>query len=222
MTRRPDAAGRAALALYREAPWQERAHVHVRWWSAPFRRLVHLLPATGPVLEIGCGHGLFSAYAALSAPGRHVVGVDIDADKIAAGQAAAQHLPNLELRVAPDGAVPEGPWAAVAVVDVLYLLPQDAQRRLLQAAAAQVAPGGRLVVKEMGDSPAWKVRWNRWQETLSVRVLRITEGSRTFTFVPPDVVAGWLREAGLTVTATRLDRGRVHPHHVLVGERTVG
>ncbi|UZN03005.1 class I SAM-dependent methyltransferase [Cellulomonas sp. S1-8] len=219
MTRRPDAAGRSALALYADAPWQERAHVHVRWWSAPFRRLERLLPATGPVLEIGCGHGLFSAYAALSGPGRRVVGVDIDADKIAAGAGAAARVPNLELAVAPDGAVPPGPWAAVVVVDVLYLLPADAQRSLLAAAAAQVAPGGRLVVKEMGASPAWKVRWNRWQETLSVRVLRITAGSTTFTFVPPDVMAGWLRDAGLTVTATRLDAGRVHPHHVLVGER---
>ena len=217
--RRPDAAGRRALALYRDAPWQERAHVHVRWWSAPFRRLVTLLPEAGPVLEIGCGHGLFSAYAALSGPRRHVVGVDIDADKITAGAVAAARVPNLELTVAPDGAVPAGPWAAVVVVDVLYLLPADAQRALLTAAAGQVAPGGRLVVKEMGASPAWKVRWNRWQETLSVRVLRITEGSTTFTFVDPDVMAGWLRDAGLSVTATRLDAGRVHPHHVLVGER---
>jgi len=217
--RRPDTAGRQALALYREAPWQERAHVHVRWWSAPFRRLVRLLPDAGPVLEVGCGHGLFSAYAALSSPERRVVGVDIDADKIAAAAGAAAQVPNLELTVAPDGAVPTGPWAAVVVVDVLYLLPADAQRALLTAAAAQVAPGGRLVVKEMGATPAWKVRWNRWQETLSVRVLRITEGSTTFTFVDPDVMAGWLRDAGLSVTATRLDAGRVHPHHVLVGER---
>lgn len=220
MTRRPDAAGRAALALFRDAPGQERAHVHVRWWSAPFRRLVRLLPDAGRVLEIGCGHGLFSAYAALDSPARDVVGVDIDADKIAAGAAAAARVPNLELRVAPDGAVPPGPWAAVVVVDVLYLLPADAQRRLLAAAAAQLAPGGRLVVKEMGASPAWKVRWNRWQETLSVRVLRLTEGSTQFTFVPPDVMAGWLRDAGLQVAATRLDAGRVHPHHVLVGHRT--
>lgn len=220
--RGPDAAGRAALALYGDAPWQERAHVHVRWWSAPFRRLVALLPDAGRVLEIGCGHGLFSAYAALSGQDRRVVGVDIDAAKVAVGARAAARVPNLELTVAPDGAVPTGPWAAVVVVDVLYLLPADAQRSLLTAAAAQVAPGGRLVVKEMGDSPAWKVRWNRWQETVSVRVLRITEGSSTFTFVAPDVMAGWLRDAGLSVTATRLDAGRVHPHHVLVGRRPQG
>lgn len=215
--RAPDAAGRRALALFRRAPAGSRVHVHIRWWSAPFRRLVRFLPPSGRVLEVGCGHGLFAAYAALDAPGRSVLGVDIDGDKIAVGSAAAAGVPNLDLEHVPDGVVPEGPWDAIAVVDVLYLLPAEAQRRLLTSAAARLAPGGRLVVKEMASSPRWKVRWNAFQETLSVRVLRITEGSATFAFLDPRVTAATLEQAGLTVSATRLDRGRLHPHHVLVG-----
>lgn len=215
--RAPDAAGRRALALYRRAPAGSRAHVHIRWWSAPFRRLVRLLPPSGRVLEIGCGHGLFAAYAALDSPARSVVGVDIDADKIAVGRAAVAAVPNLDLAHVPDGAVPDGPWDAIAVVDVLYLLAPAAQQRLLASAAARLAPGGRLVVKEMAASPRWKVRWNTVQETLSVRVLRITEGSPTFAFLDPRVTTATLESAGLAVTATRLDRGRLHPHHVLVG-----
>lgn len=213
----PDAAGRRALALYRRSPAAGRVHVHIRWWSAPFRRLVAFLPESGRVLEVGCGHGLFAAYAALDGPGRSVVGVDIDGDKIAVGSAATASVPNLDLGHVPDGVVPEGPWDAIAVVDVLYLLPPEAQDRLLTSAAARLAPGGRLVVKEMAASPRWKVRWNTLQETISVRVLRITEGSPTFTFLDPRVTAATLERAGLTVSATRLDRGRLHPHHVLVG-----
>src|ERR1700712_4499139 len=72
--------------------------------------------------------------------------------------------------------VPAGPWDAIVVVDVLYLLDGEAQHRLLDAAAAQLAPGGVLVVKEMSHHPAWKFAWNRAQEQLAVRVLRITEG----------------------------------------------
>ena len=56
------------------------------------------------------------------------------------------------------------------------------------------------------------------QESLSVRVLKITAGSPVFAFTDPDVRAGWLVEAGLrNVRSRRLDRGRVHPHHLLVG-----
>jgi len=75
-----------------------------------------------------------------------------------------------------------------------------------------------LVVKEMGTGPRWKYRWNTWQETLSVRVLGITAGS-SFDFVAPAVMAGWLHDLGLTTTTQRLDRGRLHPHHLLVGKR---
>ena len=90
--------------------------------------------------------------------------------------------------------------------------------RLLADCAAQLAPGGVLVVKDMATRPRWKARLNRLQETVSVRVLRITEGSPDFTFVGPDVRAGWLRDAMLTgVRARRLDRGRAHPHHLLLG-----
>ncbi|MFI2753061.1 class I SAM-dependent methyltransferase [Cellulomonas sp. P22] len=216
--RRPDHAGRAALDLYRRSPAGVRAHVTVRWWSAPFAAVSAALPRTGRILEIGCGHGLFSAYAALDAPGREVVGVDIDTAKIAHGTAAAGAVDRLELRVAESGAVPPGPWDAVVFVDVLYLLPASEQRRLLTEAVAQLAPDGVLLVKEMGAEPRWKVRWNTLQETISVKVLRITEGS-SFDFVPPSTLARWLTELGLTVSRHRLDRGRVHPHHLLVARR---
>lgn len=216
--RRPTPAGRAALALFAGAPPSVRAHVHVRWWTAPFEPVAAALPSSGRILEIGCGHGLFAAYAALSEPGRTVVGVDIDPEKIRHARAAAAGAAaggRLSFTVDASGAVPPGPWDAVAFVDMLYLLPAVEQRRLLAEAVAALAPGGRLVIKEMGTRPRWKVRWNTWQETVSVKVVGITAGS-SFDFVAPDVMAGWLHELGLTTSARRLDRGRIHPHHLLI------
>ncbi|MFD2091069.1 class I SAM-dependent methyltransferase [Blastococcus deserti] len=218
MSRWPDEAARAALRSYRAAPPGDRLHVLVRWLSCPFPPVVEVLPSTGRVLEVGCGHGLFSGYLARRSPGLRVRGVDIDADKIAV---AATSLPpddgRLEFAVGEPGSVPDGPWDAVVLVDVLYLLDEAGQRALLASCAAALAPGGLLVVKDMDTRPRWKARWNAAQEALSVRVLGITAGSREFTFVPPDERARWLVAAGLRdVRASRLDRGRVHPHHLLV------
>lgn len=218
-SRRPDAAGRAALALYRDQPLSARVHTTVRWLSAPLSSVAAALPPSGQVLEIGCGHGLFAAYAALSSAERKVHGTDIDVDKIAVARNALQSLaPRLTVEAAPDGAVPVGPWDGIAIVDVLYLLPAERQRALLIEAAAALAPGGRLVIKEMDVLPRWKARWNKTQESLSVRALRITEGA-TIEFVDPVLMAQWLAEEGLSVSRQRLDRGRVHPHHLLVGQR---
>lgn len=222
--RRPTGAGRAALRAYRHLPRSARVHATIRWWSAPFPRIAAFLPTSGRVLEIGCGHGLFSTYAALAGPGRSVVGVDIDADKIALARQAEAQLPGVDLtfRVAESGAVPTGPWDAIVIVDVLYLLPAPAQRALVHQAAAQLADGGQLLVKEMSPRPRWKAAWNRGQETLAVSVLGITEQDAAgraapFDFVDPSTMASWLRDAGLWTAQLRLDRHRLHPHHLVIG-----
>lgn len=219
LARRPDVAGRQALKLYGHAPPTARAHVAIRWVSCPFPAVAALVPRTGRVLEVGCGHGLFAAYLALQSGDRDVTGVDVDAGKIAVASRAAARARRagaaLEVAVAPSGRVPDGPWDAIVIVDVLYLLEPDAQRALLANCRAQLGPAGVLVVKEMGTEPRWKARWNLLQETLSVRVLGITEGNG-LTFVPPATTAQWLQDLGLDVRARRLDRGRLHPHHVLV------
>jgi 2-polyprenyl-3-methyl-5-hydroxy-6-metoxy-1,4-benzoquinol methylase len=222
VSRRPDAAARAALRAYRGAPLGDRLHVLVRWLTCPFPPVVEALPTEGRVLEVGCGHGLFSGYLARRSPGLQVVGVDIDVDKIAVA-AAAEPLDGGRLRfaVGDSCSVPEGPWDAVVLVDVLYLLDEAGQRALLESCAAVLAPGGVLVVKDMATRPRWKARWNAMQEALSVRVLKITAGSPEFVFTDPDERARWLVASGLgDVRARRLDRGRVHPHHLLVGRVT--
>jgi 2-polyprenyl-3-methyl-5-hydroxy-6-metoxy-1,4-benzoquinol methylase len=172
------------------------------------------------VLEVGCGHGLFALHLALT--GREVTGIDIDPLKIEHAQQAAAVArgrgATCEFAVAPPGHVPAGPWDAVVIVDVLYLLDEGGQEALVKACAGELAEPGVLVVKEMAPTPRWKATWNRVQETLSVRVLRITAG-RHLTFVPPGVVGGWMKAAGLAVRAVRIDQDCVHPHHLLVGSR---
>ena len=118
------------------------------------------LPQSGRVLEIGCGHGLFSTYAALAGyRTASVVGVDIDADKIALARRVAAGLPGADLRseVAESGAVAGG------------TVGRDRRRRHAVPAAGgrparpcwrrrppSSAPGGLLLVKEMSPTPRWK------------------------------------------------------------------
>lgn len=207
---------RRTLDRYGRQSFVTRLHTSIRWRSCPFEAVAASVPTTGRVLEVGCGHGLLSTYLALESSSRTVVGTDVDGDKIEAAQRAAAGIANLAFEITPRGHFADGPWDAVCIVDVLYLIGRAGQRRTVETAAANLASGGVLVIKEMDASPLWKFRLMAIQEWLSVRVLRITEG-HDLTFVPPEEVAQWMTEAGLATERRRLDRRSVHPHHLLVG-----
>lgn len=212
----------AVLSLYGNAPPAVRAHVRGRWVTCPFRRVEAAVPRRGRILEVGCGYGVFSCHLALSSRERQVLGVDVDLRKIVHAQFAAKRAvargATCEFHLAPPGEVPDGPWDAIVIVDVLYLLDPGEQQGLLHTCAGQLALGGVLVVKEMAPSPAWKAQWNRLQETLSVKVLNITAGEQ-LTFLDPSVLGGWMRDDGLVVTSQPLHSGYPHPHHLVVGAR---
>ena len=213
-----------AVSLFAPADRGTRWHTRLRWWWCPFPAIDAEVPRAGDVLEVGCGHGLLSLYLGVRSPARRVTGVDIDARKIEEAVRAAGWLRpgEAEVRfetVAP-GYVPTGEWDAIVVADVLYLLPAAEQERLIVAAASALRPGGVVVLKEMGLEPRWKATWNRLQETLATKVVGITDSvGAGLTFVPPETMAGWLRDAGLSASHHRVDHGYPWPHHLVVGRR---
>jgi 2-polyprenyl-3-methyl-5-hydroxy-6-metoxy-1,4-benzoquinol methylase len=218
--RAPDGLSRRLLSLYSGAPLPVRAHVRVRWATCPFRAVAAELPGSGALLEVGCGHGLLSLFLALAGPDRRVAGIDVDEDKLEAARAAAARAGlAATFEAVAGGALPDGPWDGIAIVDVLYLLDAPDQRSLLRSCAERLAPGGVLVVKEMAPVPRWKAAWNVVQETASVKILGITEGDQ-LTFLPPAELAAAMAAGKLAVRDRPLHRGYPHPHHLLVGRRS--
>jgi 2-polyprenyl-3-methyl-5-hydroxy-6-metoxy-1,4-benzoquinol methylase len=214
-----DSPQKRVLSLYRGAPAMVRAHVAVRWATCPFPAVAAQLPASGRILEVGCGHGLLSLFLALSSSDRSITGIDVDDDKVAAAQAAAAGAGlDASFETVAGGALPEGPWAGIGIVDVLYLLSADDQATLLRSCADALAPGGVLIVKEMALVPRWKARWNTLQETAAVKILGLTEGDE-LTFLPPAQLAAAMVDGGLTVRHRPIHRGYPHPHHLLVGRK---
>jgi SAM-dependent methyltransferase len=213
-------AARRTLELYATAPRADRWHTVVRWWTAPFADLELEVPLAGPVLEVGCGHGVFAAYLAITGRARQVVGVDVDVEKVAVAQEAASRLGvgEADLRVElTDGPVPrhEGGWRSIVIADVLYLLGDEGRRALLDDCVDALAPGGLLVVKEVDTVPRWKARLATVQEVLATRVARITEGTGV-EFATPRSLADHLEARGCTTMVKRLDHGYPHPHCVIL------
>ena len=220
--RRPDPTARRVLDAYAEAGPVARVHSVGRWWSCPFDLVEAVLPRSGRVLDFGCGHGHFSMYLAMMSPDRDVFGIDIDDAKIEIGRSVVSRAGfggRVELQAVESGWRPGAEEFDVVVAnDVLYLMGVESATSLLDSIAVALRPGGRAVIKEMGDSPRWKHRLNVVQEHLSTRVLRITEGT-TVEVLTAGQIESPLRGQGLRVEARRMDRGYPHAHLAFIADR---
>lgn len=211
---------------YRGAGWSARAHVALRWATAPFGPVADAVGDRARVLDWGCGHGVGALHLAARSIDRTVVGTDIDGAKLAiAGRAAAASpaAGRVSFEQVPPEALPEGRWDAVVIDDVLYLLEPEAQARVIRAAAGALEPDGVVVAKVMGRAPRWKAWLNRRQERLAVEVARITASAGgVHGDVEPTEVAAWLAAAGLEVEVRAADRGYHVPHVLVIGHRPRG
>lgn len=219
-----DPIAQQVFALYAHAPKRDRLHVKGRWKSCPVAAVDGAVPRAGRVLEVGCGHGLVSSYLALSSSEREVLGCDIDTRKIAVASHASSHVrppARVEFRESDGASLPPGPWDAIVIVDVLYLLDRDAERALVARCADALVPGGVLVLKETDVKPRYKHLIARAQEVVATKIVRITEGS-TISFTPVAELVALLESCGLRVTTTAVDKGYLHPHALIVGHKPGG
>ena len=217
-------AAKRALELWEQSSRSTRLHTAIRWWTAPFEALETEIPRSGKILEVGCGHGMLTTFLALSSADRTVVGVDIDAQKIELAQESVSRLRQGEATVSfvhrPSGEIltTEGGWDAIVFADVLYLIAPEDRSRLLSDCIAALAPGGRLIVKEVNTEPRIKAFVAQLQEFLATRVLRITHGD-ALDFPSASDIEELMVAGGLKARVSRLDKGYFHPHCVVVGTK---
>lgn len=120
------------------------AFVNLNWFAADIAAAV---PARR-ILEIGCGDGFLAQRLAIVYPLARYLGIDIapTAGRLYRGRpewATFRTMTVQELRAQR----PE-PFDLVLVADVIHHVAPDIRAEVLDCAAALVAPGGHLVVKE--------------------------------------------------------------------------
>jgi SAM-dependent methyltransferase len=103
-------------------------------------------------------------------------------------------------------ALPEGPWDAVYLGNVLHLFAPDVAEALVARAAAALAPGGLLAIQEvLGDA-------SPQGPGFGVMMLLSTPGGDAY---PRGRYEGWMAAAGCPLErSVSLDGGE---HHLLLG-----
>lgn len=207
------------IGLYRGVPRRELAQVWARWWTCPLGEVLADAPEEGRILEVGCGRGITVMHLALGHPNREVVGLDIDATKVAVAEVAASALgpddARVVLEVRPSGDLPGGLFDAIVFNDMLYLLSADDRRALLEESVAHLAPGGVILVKEDDTTPRWKHVVNVAHNAVLRRVLHNLAGE-TVDLWPSSEYVALFESMGLSALVQPLGRGYPYAHYLLL------
>lgn len=146
----------------------------------------------GRVLDVGCGRGQLGLFLHELGRAAEVTGLDSDARKIDVARSA---FPEAQF-VVGDAAQLELPAAdTILLVDVLHYLPLAEQDALLAAVTRAVAPGGRVLVRELDADPSARSAITRFFEWCA-RKTGLNRGRATH-YRPASDLTRTLESAGL-------------------------
>ena len=114
----------------------------------PLADLNSALPATGTIIDLGCGDGLVAHHLALHGPRRHVIGIDLNPARINQASAIKPKLKNLQFIAQDITRAQLNQASGCLLSDVLHHLSKPNQSRLLSHISHQLKTGSVCVIKE--------------------------------------------------------------------------
>lgn len=149
---------------------------------------------TGRILDVGCGFGLAAHWLTINSPGREVFGMDMDYAKIDTARATEGFNPRVRFKLGNALTDDFPKCQAVLICDVLHYFPRELKLAVLRKAAASLAPGGKLIIRD-GFADGQRHAAVAFFERLAVR-LRINKTAHGLHFETQEAFQGLLEEAG--------------------------
>lgn len=154
-----------------------------------------------PVLDVGCGIGLFAHYLHNVDCKVDYLGIDLDARKIQIAQHAAGGNNAMQFLHASCEKLPA--WHGhVVILDTLHYLAAATQQELLRAAASRVAPGAALIIRSVLRDNSWRFGVTRVEELFMRSVHWMRYGVQHYPSAGE--LEGPLADAGLRLEITPL------------------
>jgi uncharacterized protein (DUF2062 family) len=146
-SRRRRARFRRVRDLYAGCPWFDRGFVR---WKLRLDRVFDFLEAedavSGTAIDLGCGHGIASAFVVAGNSSLVLRGCDLDGHRIAMARRALAGR-DADFQVEDIRRFPLSPAGLILILDVLQYLDASEQLDLLARCARVLEPGGKLIFR---------------------------------------------------------------------------
>jgi uncharacterized protein (DUF2062 family) len=158
------------------------------------------LPASGRLVDLGCGRGIAMALLAAAREGcLDLLGYESTAATVQVARVGLAGRAEVRVADVVAAAIPGG-TAAILLIDVLHYLAAADQEALLARAADALAPGGVLLLREADAGRGWRFRATRLTESLMTLLRRDwRQWRRGFHYRPQGEWEALLRARGLAV-----------------------
>jgi 2-polyprenyl-6-hydroxyphenyl methylase/3-demethylubiquinone-9 3-methyltransferase len=207
------------LKFYGGAPLMTRVFLKGRLLLSNLDMVERQVPPAGTIIDLGCGHGLFSNLMAVRSPQRKVIGIDLSPEKIRHAQASAAGRKNIEFIRGDILNMDLPDCDAITIVDVLYLIPPEEQLKVLMACRRKLATGGLLIWKAQERRPRWKFAWTYFQELIATSA-GLTIGRHKLSFLSREDATAFLREAGFQPRIIEMPTWRPYTDILYIGSVT--
>lgn len=140
-----------------------RLYNYIRLLILPLHKIAQKVPETGNILDVGCGYGLLDIYLAKTSRLRNIIGSELNEKRVkfASVAAAKINLSNVSF-VSRDLVQSENEhkFDCIIMVDLLHHISLVKQKQLLNSAYFLLKKGGKLIIKDLDNRPAFKFYWN--------------------------------------------------------------
>jgi 2-polyprenyl-3-methyl-5-hydroxy-6-metoxy-1,4-benzoquinol methylase len=186
-----------------------RQYLKLRWSRTPYKEMSAILPKSGKILDLGCGHGLLSLALVRESPERQVFAVDHDAVRIELAKNAAPFAEKIQWIHGGFEFLEQSQeqWQAIAMIDVLHYFGPEDQMRWLRAAFQKLdSKTGVLIFREIDPKSRSIWSWiNRVYEKISTFV-GLTRATTKHFIRTPESWETLARQVGFTVESQPMTR----------------
>ena len=183
-------------------------------------RIISHVPENSRILDIGCGSGLVLGLLA----GLHFNIRGTGFDRSEAGIDMAQRMqrripPSSPTRISFQHLSIDDPWPlgtfdVVLMIDVIHHVPPLEQRSVVEKAISVLAPGGKLIYKDMCSGPWWRAQANRLHDLVVAK--------EYVHYVPVEALKAWAAQSNMRVICEESYHRLWYGHELLVMTRQPG